>query len=377
MKGFVAFIVVVVVGLVLMFVLRTKGPESQPPAAPVATQPETPPASGSAALAAQSNPNVGKAAPTLKVKEWVTGGAITPAELTGKPYVIEFWATWCPPCRVSIPHLNELTLRVQPFGLNVIGLSKEDVAVVRPFAEKMNMRYHVGIDDGTSGLTFEGIPFAAVIGGNGKVVWAGHPLHPGFEDALFSALREFCPTLDGAVVLAREGKLGEAYAVLEKLGTPEARAAQEAISADAGALWGRSAREAGLAQYKLVEMIAGSYAGLPEAVNAKAKLVTLKTDPAVARAMAEQDASDELEKQINALGKTAEEKQRAKVPDTEIRKDFFAAVIALFTDFVTKNPAHPRTPSLKKDIDGMTAELAQLNAVPVAKPANPPPLIKR
>jgi hypothetical protein len=251
------------------------------------------------------------------------------------------------------------------------------VETVRPFADKMNMRYHVGIDGGTTGLEFSGIPFAAVISKDGKVAWAGHPLHPGLEETSFKVLREFCPKMETAIALAQEGKLGAASAALDRVETAEAKAAQEMFAADAGALWGRAARETGYAQYKLVSMIAESYAGLPEAADATAKLAVLKKDPAVAKAVAEQEISDELEKQINALGKKAEEKQRAKVADPEIRKEFFGAILALFGDFVTRYPDHPRTPSLKKDMDGIKGELAKLSAPPGAKPSSPPSPAKR
>ena len=122
------------------------------------------------------NPNIGKPAPELKIKDWAAGKGVTQAELKGRPYVLEFWATWCPPCRKSIPHLVELAQRVMPLGMNVIGLSDEDITKVRPFAEKNNMIYQVGVNNGMKGLEFEGIPFAAVIDKSGKVIWAGHPM---------------------------------------------------------------------------------------------------------------------------------------------------------------------------------------------------------
>jgi thiol-disulfide isomerase/thioredoxin len=368
MKGLSALIVVVVVVPVVLCVgCGKKAIEEPKPVAPAAGKPVPAPVS-------EKNPNVGKVAPELQVKEWIAGGAVSDAELKGKPYVVEFWATWCPPCRMSIPHLNELSLRVQPFGLAVIGLSNEEAGVVRPFVDKMNMRYHVGIDNDTKGFEFPGIPFAAVVGMNGKVAWAGHPLHPGFEEALFKALSEFRPKLEPAMALARAGKLGQAHAELGRLGTPEAKTAQEALAADAAAQWERCARETGYAQYKLVALVAETYAGLPEAAEATAKLPVLKKEPAVAKALAEEEVSEELEKQINALGKIAEAKQRAKVPDPEVRKEFYTAIVSLFTDFVTKYPEHPRTPSLKKDVDAMTGELAKLNAPAAGPPAPPLPV---
>jgi thiol-disulfide isomerase/thioredoxin len=62
---------------------------------------------GLAGLAAAEGLGVGDPAPKIEVKEFVKGDAVKDFE-KGKIYVVEFWATWCGPCRVSIPHLTEL-----------------------------------------------------------------------------------------------------------------------------------------------------------------------------------------------------------------------------------------------------------------------------
>src|SRR5688572_28676628 len=66
--------------------------------------------------------NRGDPAAPLKIKEWVKGGPLDVHD--GKNvYVVEFWATWCPPCRTSIPHLAELQKRFKNRGVVIVGIS--------------------------------------------------------------------------------------------------------------------------------------------------------------------------------------------------------------------------------------------------------------
>jgi thiol-disulfide isomerase/thioredoxin len=99
-------------------------------------------------------------------------------DLKGKPAVVEFWATWCPPCRASIPHLNELNKKYKDKGLVIIGISDEDQKKVTEFRKTLPMDYTVAIDKKDLGqkLGVTGIPHAFVVGKDGKVAWQGHPM---------------------------------------------------------------------------------------------------------------------------------------------------------------------------------------------------------
>ncbi len=99
--------------------------------------------------------------------------------LADKPMVLEFWATWCSPCRDSITHLNELYKAYQAKGLEIVGVTKEDEATVSAFTKEVPINYHVALDPdavmaGHLGVT--GIPHAVLVDKHGKIVWEGHPL---------------------------------------------------------------------------------------------------------------------------------------------------------------------------------------------------------
>ena len=57
----------------------------------------------------------GDPAPKLKPGKWIQGEPVSEFE-KGKAYIVEFWATWCPPCRASIPHLNEIHTKFKAPG---------------------------------------------------------------------------------------------------------------------------------------------------------------------------------------------------------------------------------------------------------------------
>lgn len=129
---------------------------------------------------------LGDTAAPLAIKTWVKG---EPVQLEkGKIYVVEFWATWCSPCRASIPHLTDLQAKLKDKNVVVIGVTykdnRQDLADVEKFVKKMGdrMAYTIAFDEGRwttqaymTAFGKRGIPQAFVIDGQGKIVWEGHP----------------------------------------------------------------------------------------------------------------------------------------------------------------------------------------------------------
>jgi thiol-disulfide isomerase/thioredoxin len=132
---------------------------------------------------------VGDPAPAISADTWVKGDAVSSFE-TGKVYVMEFWATWCPPCRESIPHLGRLQKKYRD-DLVIIGMASSErqpgqgqpdnrLDELKKFVQKQGakMDYRVAYDGQRAmsrawmepaGQQF--IPTAFVVSGEGKVVW--------------------------------------------------------------------------------------------------------------------------------------------------------------------------------------------------------------
>mgnify|MGYP001223815361 CR=1 FL=1 len=129
---------------------------------------------------------LGDPAAPLQIAEWIKGGPVNLADGKDKTvYVVEFWATWCPPCRTSIPHLTELQKKFKDKGVVFIGISDEKPEVIRNFVQKMGdkMDYVVAADKDRKTFTaymrafgINGIPHAFVVDKQGRIAWQGHPM---------------------------------------------------------------------------------------------------------------------------------------------------------------------------------------------------------
>ena len=117
-------------------------------------------------------------APDLVVEKWLTDKPDT----AGRYTLIEFWATWCSQCRLSVPKLNQLHRK---FGteLVIIAISNQKEENVRKFKEQ-KVEYYSAIDTQArmkDKLGVYGIPHVIIVEPNGYVVWEGFPLLKDYE----------------------------------------------------------------------------------------------------------------------------------------------------------------------------------------------------
>lgn len=237
--------------------------QSSEPAPASAKEPAAKEPSGEKKSEAKAVLAEGDAAPAIEIEKWVKGSEVKLEK--GKVYVVEFWATWCAPCRAAMPHISEIQKTMKDKGVTVIGVASPGLRDKLDEVEKMvaekgeTMGYTVAWD--RAGATVNnymkaarvrGIPASFVIDQKGNVAWYGMP-------------GELDMVLDEVVAGTWDYKVGPAK--LKKMG-----AEREAIFTDAdtdpkGALkllaefeakYPKASKDLASAKYEL-QMQAGDY----------------------------------------------------------------------------------------------------------------------
>lgn len=166
---------------------------------------------------------VGSKAPTLDIEHWISdgGGKFKPLKQfePGKVYVVEFWATWCGPCKACMPHLAELQRKYAQQGVQIVSVSDEDLETVNEFlksnvpagmlrsmqtkSESTDQSVEAASEGVVNEMTFQqltsayclttdpdqstykdymeasaegGIPTSFLVGKQGLIEWIGHPM---------------------------------------------------------------------------------------------------------------------------------------------------------------------------------------------------------
>ena len=114
----------------------------------------------------------------LWAMQWDTprGGTVSMQAFRGRPLLVNFWATWCPPCVEELPLINDFYRQNKANGWQVLGLAVDKLAPVQAFLQKMPLDFPVGMA-GLSGAELGrglgnlagGLPFSVVLSGDGRI----------------------------------------------------------------------------------------------------------------------------------------------------------------------------------------------------------------
>lgn len=153
---------------------------------------EAPPASISKGLPAEKR----QTASDFRLND-LEGRPVTLLEHKGKVVLVDFWATWCPPCRQEIPHFNALYSDYRSHGFEIIGISLDEGGpeVVRDFAKEYRVLYPLVMGNRQVTQAYGGIrglPTTFLIDKQGRIAYkyAGYQDKGTFEQAIQALLSE-------------------------------------------------------------------------------------------------------------------------------------------------------------------------------------------
>ena len=129
---------------------------------------------------------IGSNAPDFSLVD-ISGNTVSFSQFSGKVVILDFFASWCPPCRQEIPDFIELQKLYGDSGFTMIGVSLVSAQESKSFSERMGINYPVLVDDGKVSDIYgpiRSIPTTFVIGRDGKIA----KIYIGYRDkAVFEA----------------------------------------------------------------------------------------------------------------------------------------------------------------------------------------------
>jgi len=109
----------------------------------------------------------------------LAGHPVSLAAYRRRVVLVNFWATWCGPCRQEMPQLNQLSSRLDPKQAAVLGIAADDPAAVQAFVAKLGIKYAIATGDADQlfawsaglGNASEGLPFTVLLDRSGEILW--------------------------------------------------------------------------------------------------------------------------------------------------------------------------------------------------------------